>query len=339
MGKNREVDDIRYTYAVARINALSTKFLDRSFAARMLAAEPNDIIPMLGETAYSVSFAGVDGPGQLETGLLRELRKTHELLGRICPDSELIGLFRVRYDFHNLKAMLKARITGIPSTDSIMDLGIYDIEELATAVREEAYRFVPPHLREAALDATAEYERIGRLYAISSVCDRSMWGYLMREALRHRNSIVIDLFREHINLMNIKTFVRMKEFKGEWELFERYFIPGGSYSADFFHQQMGEQLTFFLNRLRKTRYEHQIVSYGFRMWPDDRSFWRLEIACDNVLLEHFSRLRLMHFSIAPLIYYLLRKEAEAKLIRTIVKCKLIGMTREQIEARLRYIYV
>ena len=339
MGKTQEVDDTRYTYAVARINALSNRFLDRTFASRMLAAEPDEIIRMLGETTYSESFAGVDGPGQLETGLLRELRKTHDLLGTICPDKELIRLFRIRYDFHNLKAMLKSRITGIPHTRSIMDLGTFGIGELSTAVREEAYRFVPSHLRDAALDAMEEYEREGALYAISSVCDISMWRHLMQEAVKHRNKIVIELFCEQINLVNIKTFVRMKEFKGEPELFTRYFIPGGSYSADFFLRQMGEQLTFFLNHLRTTRYEHQIVSYGFRMWPDDKSFWRLEAACDNFVLEHFSKLRLRHFSIAPLIYHLLRKEAEAKLIRTVVKCKLIGMTRELIEERLRYIYV
>jgi vacuolar-type H+-ATPase subunit C/Vma6 len=50
-------------------------------------------------------------------------------------------------------------------------------------------------------------------------------------------------------------------------------------------------------------------------------------------------MRHMLFSIAPLIYYLLRKEAEAKLIRTVVRCKLIGMARKQIEERLRYLYV
>ncbi len=48
---------------------------------------------------------------------------------------------------------------------------------------------------------------------------------------------------------------------------------------------------------------------------------------------------MMLFSIAPLIYYLLRKEAEAKLIRTVIRCKLIGMQRAQIEERLRYPYV
>jgi V/A-type H+-transporting ATPase subunit C len=333
------MDDYRYTYAVARINALSTKLLDRVFVSRMLAAEPDEILRILGETAYAESLAGVEGPAQLEKGLIRELKKTHALLGKICPDKSLIALFRIRYDFHNLKAMLKSRLTGLPYSDSIIDLGTYGIDELSAAVGEGAYRFVPEHIRDTALNALEEYDKAGALYAISYTCDRSMWTYLLQNALKLRNRVVINLFREYINLANIKSFFRVKEFAENREVFERYFIPGGSYSLDFFFRHLDAQLSHFLDHLAKTRYEHHIVSHGLRMWPEDKSFWRMEVASDNLILHQFSNMRMMLFSIAPLIYYLLRKEAEAKLIRTIVRCKLIGMARGGIEERLRYLYV
>jgi V/A-type H+-transporting ATPase subunit C len=263
------MDDTRYTYAVARINALSTKLLDRAFASRMLAAEPNEILRMLGETAYAESFAGVENATQMEKGLLRELQKTHDLLDRICPDKELISLFRVRYDFHNLKAMLKSQITGIPHTDSIIDLGTYNIGELSAAVREKSYRFVPRHIRDTALDALAEYEKVSALYAISYTCDRSMWCYLMDKALKRRNKTVIELFREYINLANIKTFFRVKEVAEDREVFERYFVPGGDYPLDFFFRHMDAELGHFLDHLSRSRYERHIVSQGLSMWPED----------------------------------------------------------------------
>lgn len=333
------MDDYRYTYAVARINALSTTLLDRAFASRMLAAEPDEILRLLGETAYAESLTSVEDPAQLERGLIRELQKTHALLGRICPDKKLIRLFRVRYDFHNLKAMLKSKLTGVPYEDSIIDLGTYGIDEMSAAVGEDAYRFVPEHIQDTALDALEEHNKVGTLYAVSYTCDRSMWSYLLQNALKLRNKIVINLFREYINLANIKTFFRVKEFAEDREVFERYFIPGGSYPLDFFLRHLDAQLGHFLDHLAKTQYEHHIVSQGLRMWPEEKSFWRMEIAADNFILHQFSNMRMMLFSIAPLIYYLLRKEAEAKLIRTIIRCKLIGTARGGIEERLRYPYV
>lgn len=333
------MDDFRYTYAVARINALSTGLLDREFASRLLAAETDDIPGMLGETPYAENLAGVESPIGIEKALFREMEKTYGLLDKICPEKEVIKLFRMRFDFHNLKAMLKSQMTGAAHADSIMDIGTFSIGELSAAVREKNYRFIPDYLRSTALDALAEYERSQKLESISYVCDRSMWRHLMKKALKCRNKIIKNLFREYVNLANIKSFFRIKEMGEVPSDFERYFIPGGSYSLDFFFLYMNQELGLFLDHLAKTPYERHIVSQGFMMWPEDRSFWRLEVACDDFILHYYWKRRMRLFSIVPLIYYLLRKMAEVRLIRTVVRCKLIGMPRKQIEERLGYLYV
>jgi vacuolar-type H+-ATPase subunit C/Vma6 len=129
------------------------------------------------------------------------------------------------------------------------------------------------------------------------------------------------------------------EFSADAGTLERFFIPGGDYTLDFFINHMEEELGLFLAELAKTRHEQDIVSHGLQTWPEEKSFWRLEIAYDNFILQRFRQMRMQIFSIAPLIYYLLRRSAEIKLIRTIIKCKLIGMARPQVEAHLRYLYV
>ncbi len=333
------MDDFRYTYAVARINALSTGLLDREFASRLLAAEADDILGMLGETPYADDLAGVESPIGIEKALIREIAKVYELLDKICPEKEVIKLFRARYDYHNLKAMMKSQIIGTAHTDSIIDLGTFSIGELSAAVREKNYRFIPEHLRAAAIDALAEYEKTRNLESISYVCDQSMWRHLMKLALKGRNKIIKKLFREYVNLANIKTFFRIREIGEVPRDFERYFIPGGSYSLDFFFFYLNEELGLFLDHLAKTPYERHIVSQGLMMWPEDRSFWRLEIACDDFILHYYWKRRMRLFSVVPLIYYLLRKMAEVRLIRTVIRCKLIGMPRKQIEERLGYLYV
>jgi V/A-type H+-transporting ATPase subunit C len=333
------MDDFRYTYAVARVNALSVELLDKEFASRMLAAEPEEILGMLGETSMAESFAGVDSPFEIEKGLGKELRETYDLLEKICPDKEAIRLFRHRHDFHNLKAMLKSRIKGIPHQKSMTNLGVYDTSALADAVRENNYRFTPAHLREAALGALAEYEKTQRLETITHICDQLMWRHILHKAKKTRNKIMIELFGEHVNLANLKSFFRFKELSTDPEVFKRHFIPGGTYSLDFFIHHMDEELGLFLDHLAKTRYEQLVITRGLHTWPEHKTFWRLELTSDNVLLNQFRQMRHQIFSIAPLIYYLLRKIADTRLIRTVIQCKLIGMERSDIEDRLRCIYV
>jgi V/A-type H+-transporting ATPase subunit C len=334
------MDDFRYTYAVARVNALSASFLDREFASRMLSAEVDDILGLLGETALAESFSTIGSPHEIEQGILDELRKTYDLLERICPEKELIRLFRYRYDFHNLKTCLKSRITGSISVGSLIELGTCDTKQLAAEAEEGAYCFIPAHLSKTAVEATAEYDKTQKLSSISSACDRSMWRFLIEQARSSRNKIVYDIFKEYINLANIKTFFRVREFaSNRHETFASYFIPGGSYEAALFSKYMDEELGLFLNHLTKTRYDRQIVSEGLMSWPEDKSFWRIEMAFDNFLIHHLHQMRHQVFSIAPLVYYLFRKLAETRLIRTVTGCKLIGMERGRIEERLRYIYV
>ncbi len=332
------MNDMRYTYAVARINALSTRLLGREFSSRMLDAGVEECVRMLAETVYAESMGSLESPEQLDQGLSRELRKTYDLLEKICPDEELIRLFRLRYDFHNLKVMLQSQVSGVPDTETLMDIGTCDLGELSSAVREREFRYLPEHIKETALDALSEYERVRRLVAISYVCDRSMWTWMLRKANKGRNTIVTNLIRQCVNVENVKTFIRVKEFAEDREIFDRFFIPGGAYSIEFFRQHMDEQLGLFFSHL-ETECERHIVSEGLDLWPEDKSFWPIETAFDNCILAQFWEMRMQLFSIAPLLLYLLRKEAEVKLIRTIIRSKLVGMPRLRIEARLRYLYV
>lgn len=333
------MDKFSYTYAVARINALSTRLLDREFASRILAAEPGEIIAMLGETDLADSFAGIETPLDTEKGLRKELLKTYNLFEKICPNKRASRLFRYRHDFHNLKAMLKARIRGIPHDEFMIDLCTFDIDELAAAVGENNYRFVPEHLGNTAIEALAEYEKTGTLAAVSYTCDRLMWQYIVQKARQSREKILLELFREYVNLANLKSFLRCREFSHDEEIYRRHFIPGGSYSFDFFRHCRDEDLSIFLDHLSNTRYERHILSEGLQTWPEEKLFWRLEKASDDFLLDYFHQMRHQIFSIAPLIFYLLRKIADTRLIRTVIRCKLIGMPRGSIEERLRYMYV
>ena len=99
-------DDTRYAYAVGRVRALEKKLLTKADFSRLLdAADFPQALRLLAEMGYPVSEETAD----YESVLMAEQREALFLLEKLSEGEELSMLFRRRYDYHNLKALLKGK--------------------------------------------------------------------------------------------------------------------------------------------------------------------------------------------------------------------------------------
>ena len=95
-----------YGYAVARIRAMEHLLLDAGLYQRMLdAPDLSAVLKVLGETGYSRGFSGTEAAERYDAALEAELLATYEDLETFVPDRELINIFRIPYDFHNVKVV------------------------------------------------------------------------------------------------------------------------------------------------------------------------------------------------------------------------------------------
>jgi len=327
-----------YTYAVARIRALETRLLDRAGLERLLGEDPQGVIRFLKESDYADSLAQITGPHDLEEGLNREINKVLNLLEEIAPDKELIQLFRLRYDFHNLKVLLKAKYLQLPPEDALLNLGLLDPVVLRTAIEENKYGDLPDPLKIALQEAIKIYESGRGLRVLSLTLDRLMWGHFLETARKYGVPFLIELFQQYIDLANIKAFVRIKGYQERGDLLEMALIPDGKLELRSFLHLYEEPWDAFFHWLSFSPYE-DLLEQGLRSWPEEKSFWRLELACDNHILKYLEGTRGIFFGIAPLICYLIYKENEVKLLRLLLVGKLNGVPVQKLRERLRAIYV
>lgn len=327
----------QYTYAVARIRALETKLLDKTGLERLLGEDPQGVIRFLKETDYADSLAQITDPHDLEEGLNKEIKKVLNLLGEIAPDKELISLFRLRYDFHNLKVLLKAKYLHLPPEDALLDLGLLDPTVLRIAIEEGEYGDLPDPLKTALQEAIRDYESKGDLRTLSLSLDRLMWQHLLQTARKYDVPFLIELFQQYIDLANIKSFARIKSYQGGRDLLERALIPDGKLEPRSLIHLYEEPWDAFLHWLSFSPYEDLLE--GLRSWSEVKSFWHLELACDNHILKYLEGVRGIFFGIAPLVCYLIYKENEVKLLRLLLVGKLNGAPVQRIRERLRAVYV
>ncbi len=331
-------DDTRYAYAVARVRGMETRLLDRQWIERLLSESAEGALKALADSAYQDAVADVDSPEAIEAGLEKAMSEMLTTIAAIAPDPELIDLFRIRWDYANLKSLLKASLLKIESSEiGVVDgPGTMPAATLEAAVRDKDYTMLPGFLADAARGAEEAYRDQGELSIVDHTLDSSLWEYTLRIAEGSSNEFLVVYFRTEIDLINIKTFMRMKAMNRDQSDLARVFVPGGTLDLSFFRSALGESVDAFARSIEYGRYgalSEALVESS----PEKR--YTLELACDNVLIQLVDRAKTSAYGIEPLIAFILHRTIEMKLVRTAMIAKLDGVERSDVEEHLRMIHV
>ena len=112
-----------------------------------LAPDLSAVLKVLGETGYSRGFSGTEAAERYDAALEAELLATYEDLETFVPDRELINIFRIPYDFHNVKVLLKsnfnAKSGGKKRWDLMTRLGSIPVDDLTVRMESEEFALLP----------------------------------------------------------------------------------------------------------------------------------------------------------------------------------------------------
>jgi V/A-type H+-transporting ATPase subunit C len=338
-------DDTRYAYAVARIRGLETRLLDRQWIERLLSEDAEGALKVLSDSAFQEAMTDVERPDGIEAGLTRALADTLSTVSEISPEPELTDLFRIRHDFRNLRALVKASLLKLLEGEGdlpVDELGLTDgvgtveLDVLVRAARDGDYLMLPQFLTDAAQEASNAYGDTGELSRVDAVFERSAWAHQLDVATRHGSEFLVDYFTTEIDLANTKAFIRIKEAGGEVTDIERAFIPGGTFARSFFEELLGESVDSLARALEYGSYGE--LAPVLREWTRE-SGPALELACDNLLLKRVERASRVAYGIEPLVAFALVRTIEIKLVRAAVTSKADAIPRDEFERRLRVVHV
>ena len=207
-----------YMYATARLRAMENRFLDVSFFSRLIeSATLEDALKSLGETVYAQWMASSS-----ETGLDRiidsELLAACEDLARFVPDKELIDIYKMPYDFNNvkviLKSLFKAREGGERRYDLLSKLGAVDTENLIMLIEGEEYGFLPYELGDVIRRCLALWDQSKNSQQVEMTLDAHMFATMRATAeeldARLGTSNVVRWVEHKIDAENLRNAVRLQ---------------------------------------------------------------------------------------------------------------------------------
>lgn len=315
-----------YPYAAARIHARELSLLSRQNLDQLLAAKTYE------ECLHSLRGLGWDEGDTAEEILAAETEKTWQLMGELLPEPEVFQLFRLPADFNNAKAAVKAVVTDVPTQRVFLPGGSIQPESMVKALKENDFSSLPKWMAKPLQQAQQLLlqTRDGQLCDV--LLDKAALDAMMQEGKKSECA----LLKEYAQL-----FVAAADLK----IAQRAILTGRP--ASFLKEALAECDTLSLSRLEAAALEGMdgLESYlsltdyadsipalkagasAFDKWRDDRIMALIQGEKANP------------FTLGPVAAYFLARQNEIAMVRIILSAKRNGLDVEDVQERLRVMYV
>lgn len=308
---------IKYANAVAAVKAMESTLLNRSDMEQFINAPLSEIDSLISAKKGS-------------EGMTSE--SVWNMIHDYAPDSRELEILLYKNDFHNLKAALKAMISGQNAEKYYIRPTNLDLNHLTQILAEKNYSSLPDFISGTAEEAYNLIMRTSDGQLTDSFIDTSALSAMQKSA----QDFGSDFMRKYVALTvvcaDIKTAYRLSRMKKQKSFIESALCGSQELERDSLIQYTLNGTESLLDFLDGT--EYRTAAELLRESPAKFEKW-----CDDIIMELAETARLKSFGTEPLIAYYIAAEAEQKNLRIITVCRECGADRQTITERMRKLYV
>ena len=311
------------------------RLLTRDRMDRMIdAREESEALKVLTECGYG----GAEGlrAQDVERVLATARAETFQELSTAAPDPRVVDVFRLKYDYHNAKVLVKAEAMGIDAGRLLLDGGRVPASGLAENYQKEQLGGLSLRFQSAIREAR---ETLAASPRSSAGRPGSGPGLLRGDGPAgpgDRERLPPGYVRLAVDVANLRAAVRVARMGKGSEFLSQVLLPGGSVSQRTLAAARGEELSALFQNGALA----QAAELGAKAArPAGGSLTAFERECDNALTRYLGDARRVPFGVETVIAYLYAKEAELTAIRTILAGRRAGLDGAVIRERLRETYV
>ena len=330
----RKLKDTDYLFISTYLRCREKNLLTAARMERMIdAPSVDEAAKVLQEIGYGEFSATSDR--ELSAALAQEREKLFEDLYRYVPDKAVVDVFKVKYDYHNIKALLKARAMGMEAGRLLMDAGRVPAERMEKAVTEGAWDLLPGALSAAASEAAEVLSTTGDPQLSDFVLDRAYYGEMLTAARATKSEFLVQYVRATIDAANLRSAVRTLRMQKGGDFLRKVLFEGGFVSVD---KILTASLGGHLEEPFRSSELRVAADLGAQALQGG-SLTKFEKACDDAVTAFAGQAKGVPFGVEAVIGYLVAKEIEFTAVRIIMSSRMAGITGDTIRERLREAYV
>ena len=322
-----------YAYINGRLRALETRLLTQNLVERMIEA-PNaqDAFRVLNDLTFVSGSMGEHTVNEFQTVLTKALQKMVRLFIKMAPYREVLNFLWLKYDFHNLKVAMKARLVGHGYADvkhALIDLGTLTAEEWEHFVLEGKIPPLTEDMHNTIQDATKQYEKTEDPQIVDLIVDKHYLEEMLHLTKSYNSPLTTGYLKRLIDLTNLKTFIRCKELNKEKSYLEAVLLHGGRIPAAVFfenHKKGYEELKTVLDQ--KMHSDELVIV--FDQFLKEKTLLSVEKKTSELLQEYMDESKKMPFGPEPVFAFFWKFENHMQVLRTILIGKLNQLPAEDI---------
>lgn len=333
------MDRMDFIQGVTRTRVLENKLLSRAKTDRMIEAKDiEEVFKSLSETDYGNFVSSLKRAGDYEEVLSSELIRVYKMMRELSKDPVVVDILALKYDYHNLKVMVKENLLKKDLSGIYIPIGTTDINKIKEDFIDGNFKNITSEFRESIEAVSKDYEATGDPQRIDLIFDKYYAIHLYKMAAETKISLFIDYVRDMIDFINIKTSIRLKKQGKDTKFFEEIILPNGNIDEDVVLFTLNDNIEGIISKFKNSRISSGLIK-GLESYKNTNRLSDLEKYMDNYLMELNKPSKYVNFGPEPIFSYLIAKETEIKVLRIIFVSKLNGISPDATRERVRDLYV
>lgn len=315
--------------------ARENRMLNAERMERMLDAPTDDeAAKTLEECGYG-DLSGMSAK-EVNAALEEHIAAVFTEVEGMVPEPELVQMFRLKYDFHNVKTLIKAQAAGTDGTALLSGRANVQPGVLQTAFVSGEYQDVPPELAETMQDAAGILARTSNPQLADFALDRAYFEQLRALAgAVNDGGFAANYVRLQIDSANLRAVVRTHRMGKDVDFLRLALVPGGEIDPD--RLLAAADSSESLQGLYHMTWLSAAADAGAAAM-NGGGLTAFELLCDNALVDYVREAKRMRFGAAHVVAYLAAMENETTAARMILTGRLSGLAPDVIRERLRETY-
>lgn len=333
------MDRMDFIQAVTRTRVLEKRLLSSAKIDRMIEAKDiGEVFKTLNETDYSSAVAEITRDEDYENILSHELKRVYKLMREVTKDQVVVDLMALKYDYHNLKVLVKERKLNKDLSNLYIPIGSTDFQKIKDGFLEGNFKDIQPEFREAIEAVVKDFEITKDPQRIDMIFDKFYIEHLYKMAVAADVELFINYVKDMIDFINIKSSIRLKRQGKDMSFFEDVLLPNGNIDKDIILFTLNDSIENMINRFKNYRISPGLIK-GLESYKTTNRLSDLEKYMDNYLVDINKPSKYVNFGPEPIFSYIVAKEAEIKALRIIMVSKLNKLSPDATRERVRDLYV
>ncbi len=323
-----------YLYLSAYLRAKEASLLTRERLERMAAASDfREAAGLLTECGYPELDGASDA--EIEAAFAARRASLMDDMEKLCPEKALVDAFRLRWDYHNAKVLVKAEGASVSGEGLLSECGRVSAGKLTEAYNQDDWRAVPSRLAEAIREARRTLARTSNPQLTDMELDKAYFAELLALTGTLSTDFYTRYARMCVDMANLRAVVRCLRGKMDEGVLRAALIDGGDVPTSAIARHAygeGVQAVFTARALREAAELGQAAVEGSPLAAFER-------ACDNALTRFLDEAKRVAFGPEIAVAYIAALEGEIVAARMVLLGKRGGLSPEALRERLRESYV